>query len=51
MRQLPKADLIIDYEVKCIHQLCRFGFNGILYGDNDGDDDNNSSSLGKILLG
>lgn len=47
MRQLPKAEIIIDYENECMTQLTRFGFKVLLYSLKMDVDD---SSLGSSLL-
>ena len=56
MRQLPKADLIIDYDEECKIHLTRFGFKVFLYklqNENDRDDScgNGVNSLGKEMFG
>ena len=48
MRQLPKADLIIDYDEECKVQLTRFGFKVFLYTMSSG---NGGNSLGKEMFG
>lgn len=58
VRQLPKVELVIDYDQECKAQLTRFGFMVIVYpllskkqGENgDSNNYNNCSSLGKHLL-
>ena len=47
VRQLPKAEIIIDYENECMTQLTRFGFKVLLYSLKMDVDD---SSLGSSLL-